>query len=421
MFPAVLTLLLGAVTVFSAKEFCKSGQYTASGECCQQCVPGEGMVEPCGETQTVCEPCHDSETFSENFSHTEQCMPCTKCDGLLRMETPCTDSNNAVCVCDYGYFSGTVSDQCEPCTVCPAGQGVLLRCDHDRDTVCEECLDDTYSDQESAFDPCLPCTVCEEQEELKHCTSSKDTVCAEGAAYGPLLNVSYSTLPPVDPSPLLTIDDLSSEEPTDGVVESTPTMDPQPTKKILGMGYNLIPFYASIVPAVLLCLVAIIVLKRWNSCKKNKQDGSNRAGAANPSQTPSPEGEKLHSDSGISVDSQSLQDGQGPPHTVVKMDGGSPLALPRHTCEEVEKLLTGGCDADGLQDGDWCSLAGLLGYEEERIATFRQEERPVQALLSDWAGQEEASVDTLCSALRKINREDIAQSILLKPTATSAV
>lgn len=48
---------------------------------------------------------------------------------------------------------------------------------------------------------------------------------------------------------------------------------------------------------------------RWNSCKQNKQGANNCT--ANQNQTPSPEGEKLHSDSGISVDSQSLQDQQG--------------------------------------------------------------------------------------------------------------
>lgn len=47
---------------------------------------------------------------------------------------------------------------------------------------------------------------------------------------------------------------------------------------------------------------------RWNSCKQNKQGANNCT--TNQNQTPSPEGEKLHSDSGISVDSQSLQEQQ---------------------------------------------------------------------------------------------------------------
>ncbi|KAI4896478.1 hypothetical protein NFI96_003022 [Prochilodus magdalenae] len=168
------------VAVFSAQEACKSGQYTTGGECCKQCQPGEGMIKPCGQTQTECEPCLDSETYSENFSHTEKCQACTQCVGLLRMETPCTDSNDAICVCDYGYFLSTMTGRCEACTVCPIGQGVLERCKHDRDTICESCQDDTFSDQESNLEPCLPCTVCDDLVELEPCSSVSDTVCQAG-------------------------------------------------------------------------------------------------------------------------------------------------------------------------------------------------------------------------------------------------
>lgn len=118
------------------------------------------------------------ETFSENFSHTEKCQPCTPCPKLMRMLTPCTDSNDAICVCDYGFFFSTVTGRCEACTVCPLGQGVLMRCNYDRDTICEECLDDTFSDQETSFDPCLPCTVCEQPDlELKSCSPVRDAMC----------------------------------------------------------------------------------------------------------------------------------------------------------------------------------------------------------------------------------------------------
>lgn len=118
------------------------------------------------------------ETFSENFSHTETCKPCTACSELSRMLTPCTDANDAVCVCDYGSFFSTVTGRCEACTVCPLGYGVLIRCNYDHDTECEECLDETFSDQETSFDPCLPCTQCEQLEmEVKNCTSVSDTIC----------------------------------------------------------------------------------------------------------------------------------------------------------------------------------------------------------------------------------------------------
>lgn len=113
---------------------------------------------------------------------------------------------------------------------------------------------------------------------------------------------------------------------------------------------------------------------------------------------------------------------------VVTIDEEPCLLLPLHTREKVEKLLFRGNGGDdcNMDDSDWCNLAGLLGYEEERIAVFRQDEHPVCALLSDWGSKDSASIDTLCTALRKINRDDIAQSLALspcttKPTATSVV
>lgn len=127
------------------------------------------------------------ETFSENFSHTERCQPCTKCTGLLRMETPCTDANDAACVCNYGLYLNRLSQRCEPCTKCPVGRGMLLSCESDHDTVCEDCgAGDTYSDQESSREPCIPCGSCDEGEELQlqACTAVADTVC-QGEAPAP--------------------------------------------------------------------------------------------------------------------------------------------------------------------------------------------------------------------------------------------
>ncbi|KAG9331820.1 hypothetical protein JZ751_016941, partial [Albula glossodonta] len=240
---------------------------------------------------------------------------------------------------------------------------------------------------------------------------------------------SVSPPPSLGPSPLSFTEGSRPES----------THSPSPTEsgttasstKVLTHGFNenLIPIYCSILAAVVVGLVAYIIFKRWNSCKQNKQGANNRT----VNQTPSTEGEKLHSDSGISVDSQSLQEQQQQQQqgqqtqaqTVVRVDGGPILTLPPHKCEEVERLLSGGGAADEEEGRNWCSLAGLLGYEEEHIASFQQEEHPVRALLSDWSSKDSASVDALCTALRKINRDDIARSLTLHPhadpTATSAV
>lgn len=305
---ALAAVALASKTQRSLEEPCDTGKYTDGGECCLECPPGEGVVRECGATQTVCEQCLDSETFSENYSLSERCQPCTQCTGLMRMETPCTDSNDAVCVCNYNFFFDHMAGHCSPCTVCPAGQGVFAHCEHNHDTVCEECLDETFSDRDSSLDPCLPCTICDEEMEtqLVECTPLSDSVC-----HNPLLPTTHATPnSEVVPTPPSFADDFlpdASGGPPLGDETTTPSAG---SPRFLSPGLNkyLIPIYCSILAAVVVGLVAYIVFKRWNSCKQNKQAANNRAATNN--QMVTPEGEKLHSDSGISVDSQSLQEQQ---------------------------------------------------------------------------------------------------------------
>ncbi|CAL8266380.1 unnamed protein product, partial [Gadus morhua 'NCC'] len=154
-----------------------------------------------------------------------------------------------------------------------------------------------------------------------------------------------SPAPDVPPTPF----DLGISPPSFGDEHPSPPDDsssPSPgetttagpgSPRFLGHGINenLIPVYCSILAAVVVGLVAYIVFKRWNSCKQNKQPANNRAAAAN--QTVSPEGEKLHSDSGISVDSQSLQEQQAHAHG---------LASRSHTQEHIVVRVDGGPQPD---------------------------------------------------------------------------
>lgn len=325
---ALVMLALASKTGRAVQVPCDSGKYTTNGECCEECPPGEGVVKKCGATQTKCSQCLDSETYSEHYSVTEQCRPCTECTGLMRMETPCTDSNDANCICNYNFFFDEVQGQCEPCTVCPAGRGVYAHCEHEHDTVCEECVDDTYSDRDSSLDPCLPCTLCDEDSEIQlgECTPNIDSIC-----HNPLFPTYF---PPTDMDlspPSFTNYFLpdGSDSPLPG--ETTTSSAGSPRFLGHGLNENLIPIYCSILAAVVVGLVAYIVFKRWNSCKQNKQAANNRAATSN--QMVTPEGEKLHSDSGISVDSQSLQEQQQQAQAdvsrsrtqeqiVVRVDGG---------------------------------------------------------------------------------------------------
>ncbi|XP_077475250.1 tumor necrosis factor receptor superfamily member 16 [Stigmatopora argus] len=354
-FPTLVIMYVLVASAASKSERavpCDSGQYTKDGECCRECPPGEGVVTPCGAKQTACAQCLDSETYSENYSHTEQCQPCTECTGLMRMETPCTDSNDAICVCRYNFYFNSLSGHCEPCTVCPAGEGVFAHCEHDHDTVCEECVDFTFSDRDSSLDPCLPCTICDDETEIQlaHCTPVSDSVC-----HNPLLPTYFpSTSTETEPtSPTFTNYFLPDGSEGPGPDDETTTPAPG-SPLFLGHGFNenLIPIYCSILAAVVVGLAAYIAFKRWNSCKQNKQEANNRAAAAaaaaaaasaTNNQTVTPEGDKLHSDSGISVDSQSLQEQQQqaqanvqaqPPRSrtqekiVVRVDGGSEPRMP---------------------------------------------------------------------------------------------
>ncbi|XP_059893476.1 nerve growth factor receptor b [Gadus macrocephalus] len=416
-----LALLLGAVGASANQAACPSGQLTTDGVCCLECGPGEGVTKPCGATQTVCDPCLDSETYSEGRSHTERCQPCTRCAGLQRMKSPCMDANDAVCVCDYGFYLSQQSNRCEPCTRCPEGEGLLYSCDYDRDTVCESCSVDNYSDQESSTEPCLPCTLCDEddEEEIQPCTRIRDTVCQD---MNPLLTTPSPTLNPWEVNP----PSVDYEDPAGPPPSEEPTTTERPGLVYKGLHDKLIPIYCSILAAVVLGLLAFVIFKRWNSCKQNKQGNSCPSGQGPVQQaSPSPEGEKMHSDSGISVDSQSLQEGHSTSQTVVTVDEDPCLLVPLQTREELEVLesllLDGGPGLElldggpGLGEGEWSRLAALLGYAPDQIEGLRQRQQPLRALLGDWAGREGAGRDLLCSALNTMNRPDLAEK--LRPAA----
>ncbi|ETE67980.1 Tumor necrosis factor receptor superfamily member 16, partial [Ophiophagus hannah] len=387
------------------KEECSTGKFTASGECCRACSSGEGVAQPCGVNQTVCEPCLDSVSYSDTVSATEPCKPCKECVGLESMSAPCVESDNTICKCIYGFYRDK-NNKCKKCRICEIGYGLVYPCGENQNTLCEKCPAGTYSDEANHVDPCFPCTVCEEDEIMeKDCTATSDAKCRAG----------IDNMTPQG-STQETLDILETT-----IVSTTMTTIMGSSQPVIrsGTADNLIPVYCSILAAVVVGLVAYIAFKRWNSCKQNKQGANNRP----VNQTPSPEGEKLHSDSGISVDSQSLHDQQPPTQTAslqgkrrgLKGDGNLYTSLPPNKREEVEKLL------NGSTEETWRHLAGELGYKEDHIDSFTQEEYPVRALLSDWSSKDSSTMDALYSALRKIQRGDIVESLYSESTASSPV
>ncbi|XP_044300623.1 tumor necrosis factor receptor superfamily member 16 isoform X1 [Varanus komodoensis] len=346
------------------------------------------------------------------------------------MLAPCVESDNTVCKCIYGYYRDEASNACQECKICEVGYGLVYPCGENQDTWCEKCPGGTYSDDANHVDPCFPCTVCEEDEiTVKECTATSDARCRA-------LHPRWTTTAPMDSNATDAVTDVDHDfrsgdseslfpitndpdalDAFGSTVAGTATTILGSSQPVIRSGTtdNLIPVYCSILAAVIVGLVAYIAFKRWNSCKQNKQGANNRP----VNQTPSPEGEKLHSDSGISVDSQSLHDQQPQTQTAsvqgLKGDGNLYTSLPPIKREEVEKLL------NGSTEETWRHLAGELGYKEDHIDSFTQEEYPVRALLSDWSSKDSATMDALYSALRKIQRGDIVESLYSESTASSPV
>uniref|UniRef100_U3JWY9 Nerve growth factor receptor n=1 Tax=Ficedula albicollis TaxID=59894 RepID=U3JWY9_FICAL len=352
-----------------SKDDCATNLFTASGECCRACNVGEGVVQPCGVNQTVCEPCLDSVTFSDTVSATEPCRPCTQCGGLQSMSAPCVESDDAVCVCTYGYFQDERSGSCRQCRVCEVGFGLMFSCKGSQDTVCEECPPGTFSSEANFVDPCLPCSSCEENEVLvRECTATADAECTpeDGQAH-----------PRAAPDP---ISPLAAPKPDGSPYAALPASKQEEVAKLLGssaqdswrqlageLGYQEE-------------LIASFTDGQGHPRDGQGWTGTPEDGQAHPRAAPDP----------IS------------PLAAPKPDGSPYAALPASKQEEVAKLL-----GSSAQDS-WRQLAGELGYQEELIASFTREESPARALLSHWGRRDSATLEALVAALRRAQRGDIA-------------
>uniref|UniRef100_A0A8C2ZAR4 Neurotrophin receptor associated death domain n=1 Tax=Cyclopterus lumpus TaxID=8103 RepID=A0A8C2ZAR4_CYCLU len=167
-------------------------------------------------------------------------------------------------------------------------------------------------------------------------------------------------------------------------------------------GSNHILAYVSVLAAVVLGLLLYVAYKCWRSCKQKRALSKARAAELGAS----PEGEKLQSDSGVFLDSQSLQDNQpSKGEADTGPDNRLYINLPPHRQEEVERLLQ-----EGGGRG-WRQLGAALGYEPEQLDLFGRGEAPSHTLLSNWAQKEGSTLGLLCSALARIERPDVVTAL----------
>ncbi|XP_053323315.1 tumor necrosis factor receptor superfamily member 16-like [Spea bombifrons] len=377
-----LTLSLLLLSKVTAEDSC------ASGECCSVCPPGHGVTAPCGAADTKCEPCRDG-TFSEVSSATETCRPCSACQGPGQsVESVCTSERDTVCRCPEGQFLHNehfLNSTCLPCQVCSKGHGVISPCTRAHNTQCQLCPRGFYSEEKSSVAPCLPCrTECKETEvQIGDCVPQHDILCMDKDV--PILK--------------------RADKDENGTASGSPDFIAPPDHS-----KNIIPVYCSILAAVVVGLIGYVAFKCYHSCKQKKQLAKARAGEL----ATSGEGEKLHSDSGVFLDTHSLQDQN---HlSKVKTEPKLYVNLPPHKQEEVERLLT-----DTSRGKDWQRLANLLGYEEEAIDAFSRGEDPVHTLLTDWSSKDSSTLEVLCAALINMERADVVENLNSAADASSVV
>ncbi|KAH1176871.1 hypothetical protein KIL84_010573, partial [Mauremys mutica] len=280
----------------SARQGCKSGRFTSLGDCCALCPQGYGVAVPCGSSNTQCEPCRENGTFSSTSSATEPCQPCSRCP----VAEACTPTRDTVCApqCAPGHYlhvENGSSSQCLPCQVCGQGYGAAMPCGPTDNTVCQRCLEGFYSEEKSDSAPCLPCRLeCHEDEVMiRACSPVSDTLCMDRE----LQILKRTEGDPRKEHPKKP--PLSESEGSASPSNSSEFLPPLPDNS-----KNIIPVYCSILAAVVVGLLAYVAFKCWNTCKQKKQLAKARAGELGAS----PEGEKLHSDSGVFLDTHSLQE-----------------------------------------------------------------------------------------------------------------
>ncbi|XP_030639126.1 tumor necrosis factor receptor superfamily member 16 [Chanos chanos] len=390
---------------------CASGRYTDAGECCKMCPVGSGMALDCGQENTRCQACQDGVTFSDSEG-LSRCRPCGRCPRSIATLAVCTAERDTHCDCGEGFYlwreRNSTDGLCAPCTLCERGHGVVWPCGVRGDTQCQPCPPGTYSEKRSIAHTCQPCSRCQDNEvEIRACQPNSDTLCMEKDLQI-LSRPSGSDGPKELPHrPVLEEDEGGKTSPAPG--SSNPRNNPHDVDQ---GGSNNLVVYVSVLAAVVLGLLLYVAYKCWKSCQQKQALGKARVGEVS---TPA-EGEKLHSDSGVFLDSHSLQDNQ--PSKGGKRDSKQDILymnIPPHRQEEVEQALM-----EGGGRG-WRQLAVALGYEQERVDVIGRGQDPVHTLLSDWALQEGATLGVLCAALARIERSDVAGVLTAPAQGVSVV
>ncbi|XP_043976382.1 tumor necrosis factor receptor superfamily member 5 isoform X1 [Gambusia affinis] len=181
MFGSQLLLLSVLMGMSAAQSLCDpETQYDLNKQCCMKCGPGTKMTDNNCETPK-CEPCGPDE-YQETYTIENKCEPQPYCDPNKNMYTGVHDSKKkAVCLCKPGFHcSSEYCEVCRPHKQCGPGQGVKSKGDQTHDTVCQPCMNGTFSNETSMNDRCIEHTKCPPDYTTEVAgTDRSDTVCVK--------------------------------------------------------------------------------------------------------------------------------------------------------------------------------------------------------------------------------------------------
>ncbi|XP_074053846.1 death domain-containing membrane protein NRADD-like [Macrotis lagotis] len=274
------------------------------------------------------------------------------------------------------------------CNTCPPAWGTSEPCG-EADVKCKPCPSNETLSLEGTSKPCQPCCSCP----IGHFLNSTNH--CQPCKVGPPGN--EARIPCGEELHILIRD--AEAKTMDSNASSTFPLPPRDSGVI-------IPIYCSLLASVVVGLLAYVAFKCWRTCKQKQQLAKARVGELGVA-----EGEKLHSDDSICLETTGLQE----LHGLGKGTQQEPCRwhlygqLPKEQQEEVEQLLVAGSPPRA----GWQVLAKQLGYEAEAVETMGQGPEPAHTLLSNWAteGGTEATLEVLEASLKAIGREDVARAL----------
>ncbi|XP_051518345.1 hematopoietic death receptor isoform X2 [Myxocyprinus asiaticus] len=161
-----LAWLQGSIKNRSRRDIsCREGQaYAHDSICCLNCPAGTYVKKACFSDleKGVCEPC-EFDTYTEHGNGLRMCLPCTKC----RLVVVC-------CLCTF---------------IPSVDQETTEKCTSTQNTHCK-CKQGSFCLPDQACEVCKKCSKCKEDEEMvKSCTVSSNTVCRKRSSMGSSISV----------------------------------------------------------------------------------------------------------------------------------------------------------------------------------------------------------------------------------------